>query len=353
MAAIQRRNGRYRVRVIRKGYPTFSKTFQTHKEALSWARLIEAQIDEGEISPSRPQSINILNKNSPFRDVIAVYKTAHSVHKRNQKSEVGILDILSKRWAGLSVIEITKPKILELRDDLLGAGRANSTINHYFNAISTVFQMLENEYEVALPNPIKGIRRMPQSPGRNKRINRDSELRLLNGCDQLNMPLLKKVIEFAIETGMRRSEIMNLTWEDIAMEQRKAHLHQTKNGKARQVPLTLRAIEVLRAIPETGERRVFPMALTCLRSQFDRLRDHLKQSWDGCGTNPFNDLRFHDFRHEALSRFSDAGLNLIEIAVFSGHMTLSMLQRYVHPTHPAIFSKLDNQLNNVTQCMTT
>jgi integrase len=340
MAAIQRRNGRYRARVIRKGYPTFSKTFQTHKEALSWSRLIETQIDKGEINPSKPHGTSMLNKKSLFSDVVELYIKTHSVHKKNYKSEAGILNILSKRWAGLSISEVTKPKILELRDDLLRAGRANNTINHYFNAVSKLFQMLENEFEVKLPNVIKGIRRMPPTPGRNKRINTESELQLLSGCDQLNMPILKNVIEFAIQTGMRRGEIIGLTWANIDIPNRKAYLHKTKNGDARQVPLTLRAIELLQALPKT-EVEVFPMTFDCLRSQFKRLRSYLEQKWNGHGTNPFNDLRFHDFRHEALSRLSDAGLNVIELSHIGGHKTLAMLKRYTHPSHEAIFLKLD------------
>ena len=86
------------------------------------------------------------------------------------------------------------------------------------------------------------------------------------------------------------------------------------------------------------------MTFDCLRSQFNRLRNHLKQGWDGYGANPFNDLRFHDFRHEALSRLSDAGLNVIELSHISGHKTYAMLKRYTHPSHEAIFSKIDQKI---------
>ena len=90
------------------------------------------------------------------------------------------------------------------------------------------------------------------------------------------------------------------------------------------------------------EERVFPMSMTCLRSQFQRIKEYAKPKWDGKGINPFEDLRFHDLRHEALSRLSDIGLNLIELSHISGHKTLGMLKRYTHPSHQAIFLKLDN-----------
>ena len=136
---------------------------------------------------------------------------------------------------------------------------------------------------------------------------------------------------------------MGLTWADIDLSNRKAYLRQTKNGEPRQVPLTRQAMAVLESLPKDSER-VFPMGMSRLRCQFERLKRHLKQEWNGCGANPFNDLRFHDFRHEALSRLSDAGLNVIELSHISGHKTLAMLKRYTHPSHEAIFSKLDKKV---------
>ena len=64
------------------------------------------------------------------------------------------------------------------------------------------------------------------------------------------------------------------------------------------------------------------------------------------GINPFDDLRMHDARREALSRLSDAGLNVIELSHISGHKTLSMLSRYVKPSHEALLSKLDQKIHS-------
>jgi len=224
----------------------------------------------------------------------------------------------------------------------LKMGRSGETINHYFNTISKLFQMLNDEWDLEIPNPIKGIKRMPSSKGRSKRVNLELESLLLYGCDKLSLPLLCSIIQFALQTGMRRGELMGLTWTDVDLSNRKAYLHQTKNGEPRQVPLTRQAMAVLESLPKDSER-VFPMGMSGLRCQFERLKRHLKKDWNGCGANPFNDLRFHDFRHEALSRLSDAGLNVIELSHISGHKTLAMLKRYTHPSHEAIFLKIDQK----------
>jgi integrase len=250
------------------------------------------------------------------------------------------LQILIKRWGNLSVSKVDKSSVITLRDDLLKLGRSGETINHYFNTISKLFQMLNDEWDLEIPNPIKGIRRMPPSKGRSKRVNLELESLLLYGCDQLSLPLLCSIIQFALQTGMIRGELMGLTWADIDLSNRKAYLHQTKNGEPRQVPLTRQAMAVLEALTK-DEERVFPMGMDALRSQFSRLKDYTKWQWNGVGINPFNDLRFHDLRHEALSRLSDAGLNVIELSYISGHRTLGMLKRYTHPSHEAILNKVN------------
>jgi integrase len=268
------------------------------------------------------------------------YIKTHSIHKRIVRCETSRLQILIKRWGSLPISKVDKASVIGLRDDLLKMGRSGETINHYFNTISKLFQMLNDEWDLDVINPVKGIKRMPPAQGRTKRVNVQLESLLISSCDHLSLPLLCSIIKFAIQTGMRRGELMGLTWADIDLSNRKAYLHQTKNGEPRQVPLTRQAIDVLEALSR-HEEKVFPMGMDALRSQFKRLKDYTKTQWNGVGINPFDDLRFHDLRHEALSRLSDLGLNVIELSHISGHRTLGMLKRYTHPSHDAILGKLD------------
>ncbi len=94
---------------------------------------------------------------------------------------------------------------------------------------------------------------------------------------------IASIIEFAIETGMRRSEILKLRWCDVDLENGFASLYDTKNGEDRRVPLTRRCIEVLQTVPQTDER-VFPISATCLRLAWNRARKKAG----------ITDLRFHD-----------------------------------------------------------
>lgn len=341
MASITKRNGSYRVRIYRKNTTSISKSFTSESDALQWLRVTKAQLELGQYKEPATQT---KTPSTSFRDAAIHYMKTHSIHKKIVRSETYRLQILIKRWGDLSVEKIDKLAVLALRDDLLKMERSGETINHYFNTISKLFQMLEGDWDISIPNPMKGIKRMPRPLGRTKRVNAKMEMHLLASCLELSMPLLSSIIQFAIETGMRRGELMGLKWADIDIPNRRAFLHTSKNGEPRQVPLSKRALEVLQSLNKEDEDHVFPMSLNALRNQYERTRAYSKEHWNEPGINPFIDLRFHDLRHEALSRLSDAGLNVIELSYISGHKTLAMLKRYTHPCQQTLLKKLDGCL---------
>ena len=130
---------------------------------------------------------------------------------------------------------------------------------------------------------------------------------------------IASIIEFAIETEMRHSEILKLRWCDVDLENGFASLYDIKNGEDRRVPLTRRCIEVLKTVPQTNEK-VFPISFTCLRLAWNRARKKAG----------ITDLRFHDSRHKAESRFFEMGMSVPGVALISGHKDARQLFRYTH-----------------------
>ena len=139
------------------------------------------------------------------------------------------------------------------------------------------------------------------------------------------------MVLFAIETGMRRSEILSLNWENISFENKIATLEFTKNGSSRMVPLSSLALAVL--INQRQERMPIPFPINdnTFRLAWDRLRNRAG----------ITDLRFHDLRHEAISRFFEKGLSIAEVAAISGHKDPRMLFRYTHLDAKIIANKLN------------
>ena len=120
-----------------------------------------------------------------------------------------------------------------------------------------------------------------------------------------------------------------MRWADVDLAGRTVHLPTTKNGWPRTVPLSSRAAALLKAIPREGDV-VFDVSGNAVRLAWERLRRRAGISG----------LRFHDLRHEAVSRFFEMGLNVPEVALISGHRDPRMLFRYTHPKPELIAAKL-------------
>lgn len=339
MASITTRNGSFRARITRKGQSTISKSFKTEYDAHKWIRQIEVQIELG-IYQEQPKK-KLVRHDISFPEASQRYIDTHVIHKLNYRTEAGILKLISNRWGNRKLSSIQKQDVLILKEDLLKKGRAASTVNHYINAISQLFQVAVNEWEFKLTNPTLGIKRMSEPQGRMKRLLPDAERTLLTHSSETSILPISSIIVIAIETGMRSSEILSMRWEDVDLINRRALLRHTKNGDSRIVPLTSRAKNELEKLASNKESElVFPYCRWQVRRQFMKAVNKAKSAHKGV-QNPFIDLRFHDLRHEALSRLSDKGLNVIELAHISGHRTLSMLRRYTHPCHETLLGKLD------------
>ena len=118
---------------------------------------------------------------------------------------------------------------------------------------------------------------------------------------------------------MRHSEILSLLWENVDLDTRIVLLPDTKNGSKREVPLTKKAARILSILPK-HEDRTFPTTDYTIRHGWDRL---VKRAG-------IEGLRFHDLRHEAVSRFFEMGLSVPEVAAISGHKDYRMLASYTH-----------------------
>jgi integrase len=141
---------------------------------------------------------------------------------------------------------------------------------------------------------------------------------------------MKPLVELAVETAMRRGELLGLRWEHIDLGNRVAHLPITKNGEGRYVPLSSRAVATLEGLPRSLSGYVFPIKPQTVAAAFMKATDRA-----GLG-----DIRFHDLRHTATTALATKLPNVIELAAVTGHTSLSMLKRYYHPKAAELAKKL-------------
>ena len=160
---------------------------------------------------------------------------------------------------------------------------------------------------------------MPKNnPPRERRLKDGEFERLMFAAEKSRSWYLWPVVILAIETAMRRGEILGLRWEHIDLDKGAVFLPMTKNGSSRWVPLSDEAVAKLREAPKDTDRP-FPVTDVAFRQAWDRLRTRANMT----------DLTFHDLRHEAISRMFDNGMKVHEVMAVSGHRTASQLFRYV------------------------
>lgn len=160
------------------------------------------------------------------------------------------------------------------------------------------------------------------------------ERRLLRSASVHRNLELHSIVVLALETAMRQAEILGLTWENIDLRSRVAHLPITKNGTKRDVPLSLRAIDAITRLGVRAEGRVFNYTSNGFKSAWRTL---VKR----CA---IEDLHFHDLRHEAVSRLFELGtLDMMEVATISGHKSMQMLKRYTHLKAANLVAKIDGR----------
>jgi len=316
MATIEKRGQFWRVKIRRTGLPSQTRTFDNRTQAQQWARGVESEIDKGIVVDRR------VAQRLSLAEILERYRREVTPTKRGAADENLRLKAMAQRpFARIRMSALTSSHLAAYRDERLKVV-SGATVNRELSTLSHAIDTARREWDVYLPtNPCTLVRRPPQGRPRDRRLQGDEEKRLLAACRGARNKWLAHFVAIAIETGMRRGELLGLLWDNVDLERRTAFLPVTKNGESRGVPLSSRAVEALRALPPSTNGRVFG----------ELTREALKQSFNRAARRAgITGLRVHDLRHEATSRFFEKGLNVMEVASVTGHKTLQMLKRYTH-----------------------
>ena len=188
------------------------------------------------------------------------------------------------------------------------------------------------------------MRKPSPTAGRDRRLTPAEEKLLIKACSKHSNPMLGWMVKLALYTGMRQGEIQSLTLDQVDLKRRVIRLNETKNGSPRTVPLTKQAVKVMRAAVKNPVR---PGATELVffgePGRDGQRRGHdFKSAWfDAVRNAKLKGFRFHDLRHEAVSRLVEAGLSDQEAASISGHKSMQMLRRYTHLRAEDLVKRLD------------
>lgn len=315
----------WQVKIRRRGYAPVSRTFVRRADAERFARQTEADMDKGVfVSLDEAHSVTLSDLIDRFRREFAPrYKGRHVET---------ILRMLEDRLGKLSPAALTATKIAAYRDGRLADGVSGETVRKELALLSKLIKTAMREWGIALPgNPVANVSKPPPSKPRERRLKEGEEARLMASLDQCRNRYMRPLAELAIETAMRQGELLALQWDRVDLKRRIAFLPETKNGEARAVPLSSRAVAILQDLPRSIDGRVFPVS-----------QGLVVQAWGHAVKRAgLENLHFHDLRHEALSRLAERGdLSVLELAQISGHKTLQMLKRYTHLQAEKLAEKL-------------
>ncbi len=243
-------------------------------------------------------------------------------NKRSWKCDYYALNAhLKPFFKSFRLHEVTPLHIEKFRAEKLRAGLARSSTNRLLALLKRMFSVAE-EWDYVKGNPVKAVRMFSERENMRERVlTEDEERRLLKeSADHL-----KPIITVALNTGMRKNEILTLTWNQVDLGERLIRVVKTKSGRSRSVPVNDTLYRVLKVFPKMGKPiHVFPDPKT------GKPYKEVRTSWEGACRRAGIKLRFHDLRHTFACRLVQRGCDIETLRALLGHHSISITERYVH-----------------------
>jgi integrase len=372
MAAIRQKGPeQWHAQVRRSGWPPITETLRTRKDAETWARDVESQMDRG-VFVDRSAG-----ERTPFVEIIKTYikevteKRPGEASRASEKSRLERFMREEPKLCAYAVAHLRPEHFEDYRDRRLaqfvtrgkpggrgqykpekikpgryrkdGTPRANAakaktpqkppkkmqagSVKRELTLLKRVIDHRKRKLGLLI-NPVntEDVKRPVVNDERDVRLEDAQIDALINECHQSKSPWIGPIVEIAFEVGPRRGNLLRLQWADVDIKGRSVLLRGVKNSRNPEkildvlVGLSPRALEILKALPRSLDGRVFPITANALKSAFNRARHKLG----------LDHYRFHDTRHERISSLIEAGWSDKQVMAQSGHRDPKSLKRYTN-----------------------
>jgi len=326
MATFQKRGKRWRAIVRKQGRPPITKSFSTKGMAQTWAKEVELEIERGAFQD--PRQLN----GTTVGDLITRYRSEMPEPGRTKAATFNMLD---RELGGVTLADLDKRRVLSFcRYRKAEHGTGPATIAQDLIYLGGLLDTARAHWDIPVDrqavSDARAVLRTQGLVGRSAERDRrptEGELERLRTywAKPTSRPQgapMWEIVRFAIATAMRLSEITSIRWSDLNEEDRTVIIRNRKHpsqklGNDQVVPLLGEAWEIVRKRPRIAER-IFPYNPRSLSTNFTRAAMR-------CG---IDDLHFHDLRHHAISLLFEAGYQIHEVALISGHRDWKQLKRY-------------------------
>ena len=323
MATITKRGKKWKAQIRIKGYPQQTQSFFTKAAADSWVLKIESQMDSHswvDVSGTRSTHIDYLV------DRLVAENTKFGIATPVPK--MGQLNQIKKYFSGVSIHDMTVDDVLDFaayRRKTIVASTLQSQMYYLKQAVENSRIRTEQPVVDMAIDELKKKKIIMGSVRRDRRLE-PGEFELL--MDEAGKHWIGTAIDLAVESGMRQGEIWALKWSDI--NERKGVIRLKRKDKHAETGQSEQEIPILEGVREAllraqnsfgqGPNLIPVKRAASISDKFARMTDKIG----------IPDLRFHDLRHEAISRMFERGMRVEQVRVVSGHRTLDQLSRYVN-----------------------
>jgi len=299
------------------------KVVGTKKDAENALTAIRADILRGEYKFAKSLKIRFDDFMKEYLAYSEVNKKPNS-YKRDISSSKHLLryfedSLLSKINAG----HIEGYKKLRLNEETKRKKRVSpGTINRELDSLRAIFTTAKRLKKFDGENPVRDVKSLPEQEFVMRILKRDEADRLINASQSFTRAL----IIIALNTAMRKDEILNLRWNDVDFIDGFIHIKESKSSKQRKVPMNPKARQAIKNIKRDGEF-IFHNPKTGTR-----IRDFYRSWKKACNDAGIQDLRFHDLRHTSATWMVQGGADLVTVRDILGHASIKMTVKYAHST---------------------
>jgi integrase len=343
MATIIPKGSAFMARVRLKGFPPVAKAFARRADAVQWAAGVETAMRAGRYCPdsgvggARPAVL-------PFAEALRKYRAAVGDRLKGAATYAYWFEELDAcAFATKALPDVTPFDVSAWRDAQLVA-LSPATVARKLGLLSGVFSWAQKERGWIGRNPVASVRKPKVNDARDRVLLDEERRYLLAAGRACRGGWLADALLVLLQSAMRRGELAGLKRADVDFDAATAHLSDTKNGAARDVPLCPQALDALRrldsAAKEAKRERLLPVqhghAVTLsFRRAVARAQKQYAKDCERDKIEPaagfLKDLRLHDCRHAAITHWASSGeLSVLHLQAISGHKTPRMLSRYTH-----------------------
>jgi len=309
---------------MRNGERKQASTGQTNKKAaaLIFADAVSGAQETKEVVEAKPVVVD-----HSFEEMEVRYMEAHS---RRTKAEGSVIrdeysfKQLYKSFAGLSLKAITPARISEHKDRRMSEGATVGTLAKELQLLKGALNLAMREWEWIETTPFLKVKIEVPKNAIERYLTPEEEARLLSKCPDW----LREIVVFAINTGLRRGEILKLKWPQVDLERRLVTILKPKNKETRSIPINTNVQELLKGkvTKRKNSGYVFPSEAGTQIGPNNMERAFRKARKEA----GLSDVRIHDLRHTAASRMAQAGIDLYKVGTILGHNDVRMTKRYAH-----------------------